>query len=62
MRKPYKVGGMLDEEMPDLKSLVVGQIKPQLEAMAKQVGKEMRPLIGLSHGESFPLAERDFVL
>merc|ERR1719440_1256256 len=38
-------------DMPNLKELVVGTIKPQLEKLAGQAKKELCPLVALAHGD-----------
>jgi hypothetical protein len=49
MKKLYK--DSFGTEMPQLKKLVVETIKPKLEALAKQAGVELMPLVGLAHGD-----------
>eukprot|EP00928_Gymnodinium_smaydae_P096156 TRINITY_DN8436_c0_g1_i4.p1 TRINITY_DN8436_c0_g1~~TRINITY_DN8436_c0_g1_i4.p1 ORF type:complete len:2283 (-),score=406.91 TRINITY_DN8436_c0_g1_i4:1423-8271(-) len=38
-------------QMPDLKELVVGNIKPRLEALAQKYPIELSPMIALAHGD-----------
>eukprot|EP00931_Biecheleriopsis_adriatica_P003876 TRINITY_DN105632_c0_g1_i1.p1 TRINITY_DN105632_c0_g1~~TRINITY_DN105632_c0_g1_i1.p1 ORF type:complete len:3685 (-),score=854.42 TRINITY_DN105632_c0_g1_i1:104-9952(-) len=39
-------------ELPNLKEIIVGNIKPKLESLSKlQTGKHLCPLVGLAHGD-----------